>query len=162
MKKILDMIEKYSLAVIIILFSVMVFSIFLQVVLRYVFNMGNSWAEELARYSFVWLVLLGAAVAVRRGRHMRIDFFINLFPLRVKRVIETMLNFSLALFLIVLTYYGVRLVLLAHRQLSTGLSLPMSYAYASIPVGGILMLIFLFEPLIADLKANRVVLKEDD
>ncbi|MCR4443315.1 MAG: TRAP transporter small permease [Peptococcaceae bacterium] len=156
----LDMIDRYAMVLLSLLFTVMVVSIFLQVVMRYVFHSGNAWAEELARYSFAWLVMIGSAIAVRRGRHMRIDFLINLFPPVFKKTVEAVLNVLLALFLVVMTLYGIRLVLLTQRQLSTGLGIPMAYAYLAIPTGGVLMLVYLLETMFNDFCGN--ILRGDE
>jgi C4-dicarboxylate transporter DctQ subunit len=46
---------------------------FVQVVLRFVFNNPQAWAEEVGRYLFVWLAFLGAALAVAHDIHIRVD-----------------------------------------------------------------------------------------
>ncbi|MGI4811887.1 MAG: TRAP transporter large permease subunit [Janthinobacterium lividum] len=47
------------------------------VVSRYVFDQPLVWSDELATMLFLWLSMLGAAIAVRRGRHMRLSFFVS-------------------------------------------------------------------------------------
>ena len=48
---------------------------------RYVFNAPLIWSDELATVLFVWLSVLGSAVALRRGEHMRLTAFVrNLSP----------------------------------------------------------------------------------
>jgi TRAP-type C4-dicarboxylate transport system permease small subunit len=47
---------------------------FVQVVLRFAFSRHSAWAEEVARYSFVWTVYLGTIVAVFNGTHIRVTF----------------------------------------------------------------------------------------
>ncbi len=160
MKKVLDVIEKTVTGLSVVLFVVMVFSIFMQVFLRYALNTGNSWAEEIARYCFVWLVLLGSSVAMRKGRHMRIDYFINLIPLKIRIVVETVLNLGLIIFLLVIVRYGSELAGMTHRQLSTGLEMPMSIPYSAISVGGFLILLFLIESMLIGYKFNFQKLKE--
>src|SRR5262249_24536084 len=46
-------------------------------VARYVFNQPFAWADELAQLLFIWLAVLGAAVALRRGEHMRLTTFVR-------------------------------------------------------------------------------------
>ena len=148
MKKVLDVANKIAIYLIIFLFALMVFTIFLQVVLRFVFNTGTSWAEEAARYSFEWMVLLGGAVAVRRGRHMRVEYFIDKFPPLMKAVTQVVLDLIVATFLIVLCYNAYLLIGITHRQMSTGTNIPMSIPYASIFVGSVLMLVFMIESVV--------------
>lgn len=143
----LDILEKLIRVCLSVLFVVMVGSIFYQIVLRYVFHAANAWSEELARYTFVWQVLLGAAVAVRKARHMQIDFFLNKFPPRVRKFLDIAMKFVVIYFFIVVAQKGTDLYYLTQRQQSTGLGIPMSWIYLSIPVGSALMILFTLEEL---------------
>lgn len=51
----------------------MVLAVFVNVVLRYVFNTGIVFYEELSRLLFVWLVCIGAIVAAAEGKHLGFD-----------------------------------------------------------------------------------------
>lgn len=145
MKKIFDIFEKIAIYALAILFSVMVLSIFLQIIQRFAFASPNAWSEELTRYSFAWLSMIGAAVAVRKYRHMNIDYFINKLPARGKKVLEAFNNILVVALLFILIIYGFQLVAITFKQISPGLNIPMAYAYLSVPVGGILMLLFTIE-----------------
>ena len=57
----------------------MTLAVFLQVVLRYLGLTGIDGLEEVPRYLFVWLVMIGAAAAMWRGEHTVLDYFVNLF-----------------------------------------------------------------------------------
>ena len=50
---------------------------FFQVVLRFLGRAGIDGLEEVPRYLFVWLVMIGAAAAMYRGEHTVLDYFIN-------------------------------------------------------------------------------------
>ena len=52
--------------------AVMVICPFLQVLMRITVGSSIAWTEELSRYSFLWAVYVGAALAVKRGGHVRI------------------------------------------------------------------------------------------
>jgi TRAP-type C4-dicarboxylate transport system permease small subunit len=70
-----------SLKIIIgVLLIAMVVMVFGNVVLRYVFNSGLSFYDELSRWSFVWLTFLGAIVAMRERRHLGVDILVRLLP----------------------------------------------------------------------------------
>ena len=56
-----------------ILTGAMVLFVFLNVVLRMVFNSGLTWSEELARYLFVAVTYIGAISAMRANAHMTVD-----------------------------------------------------------------------------------------
>lgn len=144
-KKLFDKIEKGIMIALSIMFLVMVVAIFLQVIMRYVFNDANAWSEELARYTFVWLTLLGGAVAVRKGTHMKVDYFINLMPKKLVNVFNVFTNAVLILFFLVIIKYGFDLVAITFKQKSAGLGIPMAFPYLALPVGAILMLMFTIE-----------------
>ena len=60
--------------------------LFAGVVWRYVFNSPLVWSDELAGVLFLWLVSLGAVVALRRGEHMRMTVIVGRFGPRVRRL----------------------------------------------------------------------------
>nr|WP_300092520.1 TRAP transporter small permease [Sedimentibacter sp.] len=156
MKLILDKLEKVILGILAVLFAVMVVALFFQIVMRFVFKNANTWSEELTRYSFVWLSMLGASVATRRSRNMDVDFLVKKMP-KVLRIINTVFTRSLIIaFLLVIIIYGVNLVGMTFKQLSAGLRVPMAYMYGAVPTGGVLMLLFTIENIIKDIKNSRV------
>ncbi|MFN3611381.1 TRAP transporter small permease [Tepidimonas sp.] len=60
--------------------AAMVLMVFGNVVLRYGFNSGIAVSEELSRWLFLWLVFLGAVVAIRERAHMGVDMLIARLP----------------------------------------------------------------------------------
>ncbi len=72
--------------------------LFAGVVSRYVFNAPLTWSDELASILFLWLAMLGAVVALRRGEHMRLTTFVNLMPPRRRAWVETFCTCIVALF----------------------------------------------------------------
>gem|GEM_PF-774736 len=78
--------------VIVAVFSFMVLLVFLNAVLRYIFSSGITWSEELSRYSFVWVVFLGALIAFIEGLHIIVDLLIQKFPPVLKKVIFLTIN----------------------------------------------------------------------
>jgi C4-dicarboxylate transporter DctQ subunit len=156
MKLILDKIEKIILAILAALFAVMVVALFFQIVMRFIFQNANTWSEELTRYSFVWLSMLGASVATRRSKNMDVDFLVKKMP-KGLRIVNTVFTRTLIIaFLLVIIVYGLSLVTITFKQLSPGLRIPMAYMYGAVPAGGILMLLFTIENIIRDIKNSKV------
>ena len=54
------------------------------VISRYVFNAPLTWSDELASVLFLWLAMLGAVIALRRGEHMRMTALVNVFSVRTR------------------------------------------------------------------------------
>jgi TRAP-type C4-dicarboxylate transport system permease small subunit len=83
--------------------SVMVVLVFGNVVLRYVFNSGIASAEEIARLMFVWLIFLGAILALRRHSHLGVELLQAILPPAVRRtcaiISHLLMLYGLALFL---------------------------------------------------------------
>jgi TRAP-type C4-dicarboxylate transport system permease small subunit len=143
--RILDALEKILRVLASCFFVVMVSSISYQIVLRYVFTKANAWSEELARYSFVWLVMLAGSVGTRRARHMNIDFLLNKLPRPLKIFVEMATRALALLFFAVLGCKGAELSQMTMLQNSTGLEIPMGYVYLAIPVGAASMILFTLE-----------------
>ncbi|WP_447527904.1 TRAP transporter small permease [Vreelandella sp. TE19] len=115
--------------------------LFANVVARYVFNDGFSWAEELVRYQIVWMVLLGASVAARQGIHIGIDILRRFSPPPIARGLELLVHAISIGFCAFLVFYGFQLTEQTHRfgQVSSALQAPMWVVQLAIPVGALLM-----------------------
>ncbi|QTX31399.1 TRAP transporter small permease [Aminithiophilus ramosus] len=148
MTKVFDVGEKLINGIISVLLMLMTIVIFYQVVLRYAFQAANIWAEEFARYAFIWVVLLGSASAMRNSKHIKIDFLVDGFSDRSKWVLNNFVCLAMGSFLFCLAVYGFKIALKTGNQLSAGLHVPMSFMYMSIPVGAVLMLLALVERLL--------------
>lgn len=74
-------------AAMVICLVVMVAMVFGNVVLRYAFNSGIAVSEELSRWLFVWVIFLGATVAVRERAHMGTDLVVAKLPLPAQKVV---------------------------------------------------------------------------
>lgn len=66
-------IESFINSILILLLSVMTIIVFLNVVLRYVFDAGITWSEELSRYAFLYLIFIGSIISLKDDKHLRID-----------------------------------------------------------------------------------------
>ncbi|NQD79515.1 TRAP transporter small permease [Pseudomonas seleniipraecipitans] len=60
--------------------SVMALLVFGNVVLRYVFNSGITWSEEMSRYLFVFMIFFGAALALIQHKHLAVDMLVEHLP----------------------------------------------------------------------------------
>ena len=72
----------------IVLMAVLVADVFLGVWSRYVMQATFQWYDEVARLCFVWMIFLGAAVAVRRGAHFRLHLLIDRFGPTARRRVD--------------------------------------------------------------------------
>jgi TRAP-type transport system small permease protein len=136
-----------------LILAVMAGAVFLQVVLRFLGRVGIDGLEEVPRFLFVWLVMIGAAAAMHRGEHTILDYFVNLLPPRGRALVLVLTNavgIALFLYLIKLSFV---LVPNAQLQTSAGLELPLGYVFAAIPVGSVLIVLPMFRTLFRALRS---------
>ena len=142
----------------VILFALLTAVVALQVVNRLVLHQGLIWSEELARFLFFWVVLLGAAISVRRRRHFVVDvtpaswrggkgFGHFLFDITPQVCI---LAFTLFLVIEAIGYTRVGLFRTASNS-----RINMAFVYAAIPVFAALAVAYSVENLLADYRAFR-------
>ncbi|WP_426413414.1 TRAP transporter large permease subunit [Bradyrhizobium ganzhouense] len=74
--------------------------LFVGIVARALFHRPIVWTDELASILFLWLAMLGSAIAVQRSGHMRLTFFVAKFPRRAQAWAETLGSSAVVLFLI--------------------------------------------------------------
>ena len=124
-----------------LILAIMSGAVCLQVLMRFMGLTGIDGLEEVPRYLFVWLVMIGAASAMQRGQHTVLDYFINLLGARARALVLVLTNVvSIALFLYLIK---LSLVLVPNAQLQTsaGLGLPLGWVYAAIPIGSALIIL---------------------
>jgi TRAP-type C4-dicarboxylate transport system permease small subunit len=93
----------------------------------------------MARYLFVWVALLGAALALKRGAHFSIDALVKRLPAGWRRIVPLMIHISLGVFTLLVSVKGFQLALRVSEQLSPGMEVSMTYPYLSVPVSFAIM-----------------------
>jgi TRAP-type C4-dicarboxylate transport system permease small subunit len=125
------------------LVAVMTVVVLLQVIYRYLLSQPLYWSEELARYLFVWISILGATLSVQRRGHFGMDFFFRMFPEKGKRLLIFLIYLLMGGVVAVLLVQGIALVQKTAAQQSPAMEISMGWAYACLPVGSCLMAIHL-------------------
>jgi TRAP-type C4-dicarboxylate transport system permease small subunit len=122
-------------------YTVIIVTTFVSVFFRYILNDSLVWAEELARYLFVWLTFIGSALALKEGLHMGVDLLLSALPGKLKTMLEIVINCLIAAFLIFSIKAGITVVQITMGNRSSALEIPMGFVYLAIPVGCSLMLL---------------------
>jgi len=135
-------IARIEAGAIILLVSSLTAVTFAQVVTRYLLNNPLIWSEELARYLFVWVSMIGAALAIRHGGHFGLDLLLRRVP-TLGPALGPAVTIITALFLLVLLKSGIDETVLASNQFAMTLPMRMQWAYLALPVGAGLMLFHL-------------------
>ncbi len=111
------------------------------VISRYVFSLPIVWIDEVASMSFLWLAMLGSAMAVDRSEHLRLTLFVGMLPEKVHALANTLALLLMALFLGVMLRPAYEYAIEESYITSAALNIPMSFRAAALPVGVGLMLI---------------------
>ncbi|MBR4578083.1 MAG: TRAP transporter small permease [Oscillospiraceae bacterium] len=161
MKKVLafldENLEEYIMAFLLGVISIVMMS---QVIARYVFHHGFTWAEEVCRYCFVYSGLLSAGYCARKGISLRVDAIFNFFPKPVQIIID-LLSKLLIIFLYGFFFVKSFGLIATTNNFSTAMQLPMKYVYAAIPLGMGLGVIRCVQDLIKFCAANFGKKKEE-
>lgn len=123
-------------ALLVVFGTIMVSSIFLQVIMRTV-GLSLGWSEELARYCFIWLVYIGVSYAVKKQKHIKIDVLLLILQGKSKMLLQIIGSFVFLLFSTLMLIYGSKITfqLLSWGQSTPALGIPMGFVYLATPVG---------------------------
>lgn len=138
MKKFIHWLDEYlEITLCVALMSVMTVIIFIQVVMRYIFQNSLTWSEELARYCFIWLIYLGISYGCKIMKHIKIDAALKMFPQKTKPYVVILGELCVLAFsvYIVITGWNLTVFQAALGKTSPALGLPLQYVNAA-PVAG--------------------------
>jgi C4-dicarboxylate transporter DctQ subunit len=128
--------EIFSTTVMMIAMSLATLVAFINVVLRYVFNMSLSWAGELTSYLFIWSALFGAAYGFKIGMHLGVTIIIQKLRPRVAKYVLSFSLIVILVYLIALIYWGYNFCMFNYEleQVSVDLRLPFWLIYMCVPI----------------------------
>ncbi|MCW2309031.1 TRAP transporter large permease [Rhodobium gokarnense] len=115
--------------------------LFLGVVTRYFLNLPLIWVEEAASLCFLWLAMLGAAIAIDRNEHLRLTLVVHLLPKRLQDFVEALALAVVAAFLIALFPSAYEYAVAEWAITTPALQIPGTIRAAAIPFGMGLMLL---------------------
>ena len=137
-----------TVAVLIVPVSLQIFSRFTQLIAAYI------WTEELARFLFIWMVMLGAMIGIREGTHFEVDVWPELGG-RANALLRIVSHFFVLVFALVFIWWGIEFTRFGWDQLSEIAELPMWMIFVAWPVAGITWMLFLGESFVANLRMLR-------
>lgn len=116
---------------------------FLQVFFRYVLSKPLSWSQEAIMILFVYSILFGAALALKRSEHLQVNIFENM-PEFLKKLIRVLEHIVVFMVIIALFYYG---YILVQSNLQSGqtvglIPIKKGYVYLAIPISALFMLYY--------------------
>ena len=143
MGKLLKSLGKLEIAATAIMFAVMIFAIFLQVLDRNIFKIGLGWTEELGRYSMIWMVLLGTQAGFRVGNQLAVEFLYNKLPKKAQKGVFVFDKLAIIFFMVVVFVFAFNIlnVQISSNQTSPALKIPMWLPYSAVVVFAFLTII---------------------
>jgi TRAP-type transport system small permease protein len=134
-----------TVAILIIPVSLQIFSRFTALIPSYI------WTEEMARFFFIWMIMIGAMVGIRDSAHFDVDLWPPLAA-RANAALRVVTNLFVLVFALVFLWYGIKFVQFGWSQNSELAELPMPYIFAAWPLAGLTWVLFLGEKFLEDLR----------
>ena len=106
-----------------------------------------TWVEEVGEMLLAWLTLIGAAIGVRERSHFTLHV-LHLTP-RGQLLVDGIHHGLIAIFGAIAAWYGAKLCLLNRTLVTPGLELNLAILYASVVVGGVLLVVYAVSMIIA-------------
>ena len=150
--KIFDKVEAFLKIVCGTLLVSFVILTLVQVIMRYVFNSPLSWSEQLARYMFIWMLMLYMPVIMRHGNNLGFDLIINKLPEKAQNIFWVICESLIAAFAALYCVYSVQLCIRFSKKTLVGLGIKANWVYSAQVVGAALLCLFSLELVI-----NRII-----
>lgn len=137
------------------LYAFITLTIIIEVLRRFVFDFSSIWGEESARYAFIYLVWIGAAVGVRNRSHISFSIIVDMLPARGAACFSMFGNLAIMTFAVFALYWSIEPVLtsIKYGSVSEGLQLSRAWFLFAVPLGFTLVMLRSFEALIDDFRA---------
>jgi len=113
------------------------------------------WTEEIARFCFVWIILIGAMIAVRDGTHFDVDVLPHTQNRYIEFASKLFVHLSILLMALSFLWWGRDFFVLGARQQSEISGLPMWMIYVAWPIAGATWSIFTVERIFDDFQVFR-------
>ncbi|MCA9127192.1 MAG: TRAP transporter small permease [Planctomycetales bacterium] len=144
-----------------LLLGLMLIPVCLQIVSRLSIHIPRFiWTEELARFCFVWIVMVGSMIAVREGTHFDVDLFAAPETPRKRALSKLTVHAAMAVLALVFSVYGLQFASFGYAQNSEMSGINMLWIHISFPIAGFTWLLFLGERIadnVATLLCDREV-----
>jgi TRAP-type C4-dicarboxylate transport system permease small subunit len=143
--KLLLILLVFSVGILVFPVSLQIFSRFTELIPHYI------WTEEMARFLFIWMIMLGAIVGVRESSHFDVDLLPQLGP-RATAIVRLFSSFAVLVFALVFVWSGIEFTQSGWNRTSELAELPLWMIHVAWPLTGFSWLVFLGERMWDDLR----------
>ena len=134
-----------SVAILVVPVSLQIFSRYTALIPSYI------WTEEMARFLFIWTIMIGAMIGVRESTHFEVDIWPRLSA-RAEAIARLTGRFGVLAAALVFVFAGIHFTEFAWHRTSELAELPLWLIHVAWPVTGISWIVFLGEQVLDDLK----------
>ena len=125
--------------------AILIVPVTLQIISRYTALIPSwIWTEELSRFLFIWMVMLGAMIGIREHTHFEVDVWPDLAP-KPAALLRIVSDLCVLVFALVFVWWGIEFVRFGWDQLSELAELPMPWIFIAWPLAGATWIAFLGE-----------------
>jgi len=136
---------------VVLMFAVVIYQIFM----RDVLTRPPTWADELARYLYIWMAFLGAALVSRRRAQIRMDFVPNMLHGRARAILLLIHEAAIVFFLLYALKSGLAFFAFLRKIPSPAMEVPSGYLVIAVPVACVLLLIHHLEHVVELVRSLR-------
>ena len=133
-----------SIAILVIPVSLQIFSRYTALIPSYI------WTEEMARFLFIWTIMIGAMIGMRESTHFEVDVWPRLPP-RGEALVRMLGRLGVLVAAFVFVWAGIEFTKFAWHRISELAEMPLWLIHIAWPVTGVTWLVFLGEHLVDDL-----------
>ena len=139
-----------------VLMAALIVPVSMQILSRYTGLIPRYiWTEEIARFCFVWIILIGAMIAVRDGTHFDVDVLPHSANHRIEFASKLFVNIAILVMALSFLWWGRDFFVLGARQQSEIFGLPMWMIYVAWPLAGATWTLFIIERIHDDIRGLR-------
>jgi TRAP-type transport system small permease protein len=132
--------------------AILVIPVTLQIISRYTALIPSYiWTEEMARFLFIWAIMIGAMIGVRESTHFEVDVWPDLPP-RVGAIVKIIARLGVLALAIVFIIGGIEFTRFAWYRISELAELPLWLIHIAWPIAGLTWIVFLGEQFVDELK----------
>jgi len=143
--RILSYLLMVSVAILVVPVTLQIFSRFTDLIPHYI------WTEEMARFLFIWTIMIGAMIGVRESLHFEVDVWPKVRP-RVEATVKLLAKLGVLALALVFVWSGIEFTRFAWNRISELAELPLWLIHVAWPITGLTWLLFLGEQFVDDVR----------
>ncbi len=155
MRRFFLIIDKFVEGLVVFLMFLLIILGGTQVLSRYIFSYSITWANEILKYSLIWLVFLCTGIALQKNLHISMNTFVAKMPSRIKIVLKYFVFISEIVIGCAIVFYSIQLIKVASFQTTPALGIPIYIIYYGMVIGGVYIALIGIRSILENLKGEK-------